>query len=73
MPPIPDSKRDPMTPPEVKVTMEPREPISGPTLGIPVVVDSSQATNRLVTIGDSLTHGFQSGAIYNTGVFSCDI
>lgn len=61
--------RDTNTPAEVIVNMEARKPEFDPTLGIPI--DSMAAlgsipSNRLVTIGDSLTHGFQSGAIYNT-------
>ena len=61
------SMLDPRTPDEVKVTDEPREPVEDPTLGIPVEVDrTGTPRNRLVTIGDSLTHGFQSGAIFNT-------
>lgn len=64
---LPDSMLDPTTPAEVKVTDEPREPVEDPTLGIPVEVNrEGTPRNRLVTIGDSLTHGFQSGAIFNT-------
>jgi hypothetical protein len=38
-----------------------------PTLGIPVeIVWQGTAAHRLVTIGDSLTHGFASGAVYQT-------
>jgi hypothetical protein len=46
---------------------EPRPPAEDPTLGITVtaVADGDRA-HRIVTIGDSLTHGFQSAAIYNT-------
>jgi hypothetical protein len=46
---------------------EPRVPNFDPTLG--VTVSSKQRgipKNRIVAIGDSLTHGFQSGAIFNT-------
>ena len=44
-----------------------RAPVLESDLGIPVEVDRrSRPRHRLVTIGDSLTHGFQSGAIYNT-------
>jgi hypothetical protein len=64
---LPGSMLDPKTPAEVEVTDEPREPVEDPTLGIPVEVDrKGTPRNRLVTIGDSLTHGFQSGAIFNT-------
>ena len=38
-----------------------------PTLGIAVEVDrTGEPVNRLVTIGDSLTHGFMSAAIFRT-------
>jgi hypothetical protein len=53
---------------------EPRKPIEDPTLGInlspnaPVKQDNKTPQHRLVTFGDSLTHGFQSGAIYNTNL-----
>ncbi|MBD1842034.1 hypothetical protein H6F89_01130 [Cyanobacteria bacterium FACHB-63] len=58
---------DSKTPPDVLIRAEPRQPESDPTLGIPVQVDrQSTPKHRLVTIGDSLTHGFQSGAIYQT-------
>jgi len=51
------------------VTDTPRDPVEDPTLGIPVEVDrEGTPRNRLVTIGDSLTHGFQSGAIFNTDI-----
>ncbi len=47
---------------------EPREPRTDPTLGIevPDPEPAPAAGHRLVTIGDSLAHGFQSAAIYNT-------
>jgi hypothetical protein len=45
----------------------PRVPVSTSDLGVAVDVDrSTTPPHRLVTIGDSLTHGFQSGAIFNT-------
>ncbi len=56
-------------PAEVKESLraDPREPETDPKLGIPVTVDrAGTPKHRLVTIGDSLTHGFQSGAIFNT-------
>jgi hypothetical protein len=58
---------DPKTPDDVIIRAEPRQPETEPTLGIPVAV-THQGTpqHRLVVIGDSLTHGFQSGAIFNT-------
>jgi hypothetical protein len=64
---IVDEYRDPATPDDVTITLEPREPVSDPSLGIEVSIDDTRPpTNRLVAIGDSLTHGFQSGAIFNT-------
>ena len=44
----------------------PRVPQFDPTVGIPVVPPGGDAPNRLVVIGDSLSQGFQSGAIFNT-------
>ncbi|MFG2483380.1 hypothetical protein ACGFSI_11565 [Streptomyces virginiae] len=47
----------------------PREPLTDPTLGVDVSAKwRGEPRHRLVTIGDSLTHGFQSGAIFNTGL-----
>jgi hypothetical protein len=60
---------DSKTPASVKITAEARKPEDDPTLGVSVAPpDGSRAAHRLVTIGDSLTHGFQSGAIYNTQI-----
>lgn len=58
---------DPNTPDDVIIRAESRQPETDPTLGISVTT-TSQGTpqHRLVSIGDSLTHGFQSGAIFNT-------
>jgi len=55
-------------PPEVQVRSEPRRPVEDPTLGVPVSVEAPAALprHRLVTVGDSLTHGFMSGAIRRT-------
>lgn len=59
--------RDDGTPPEVEVNTEARKPQMDPTLGVAVnVTRSGDPKHRLVTIGDSLTHGFQSGAILNS-------
>jgi hypothetical protein len=45
----------------------PRVPVESPTLGIGGVdVPPGAAANRLVTIGDSLTHGFRSLAVFDT-------
>lgn len=45
-----------------------RAPVEDPTLGIEVDAGFNGDTppNRLVTIGDSLLHGMQSGAVYQT-------
>ncbi len=57
------------TPEEVKrrVVDAPRTPVFDPTLGRSFSVDTEGTPrHRLVAIGDSLTHGFQSGAVFNT-------
>ena len=59
--------RDRKTPDDVIIRTEARKPETDPTLGIPVKTNhQGTPKNRLVAIGDSLTHGFQSGAIFNT-------
>jgi hypothetical protein len=51
----------------VIVTDTPREPVTDPTLGIGVQArGAGTPRNRLVVVGDSLSHGFQSGAIFHT-------
>jgi hypothetical protein len=56
--PIPDT---------FEIRSTPRVPVASSDLGIEVDVDLRGAPrHRLVTVGDSLTHGFQSGAIHNT-------
>ncbi len=46
-----------------------RVPNFDPTLGVPVSVEKKgRPPNRIVTLGDSLTQGFQSGAIFNTDI-----
>lgn len=66
---LPASMLDPKTPEEVVVRDRPREPVWDPTLGIRVDVGREETPRyRLVAIGDSLTHGFQSGAIHNTEI-----
>ncbi|MDI9640744.1 hypothetical protein QM565_34185 [Geitlerinema splendidum] len=58
---------DAKTPQDVNVQTEARKPASDPTLGIPVSVNrTGTPRHRLVSLGDSLTHGFQSGAICKT-------
>jgi len=55
------------TPDEVQIRTRPREPVTDPTLGVVVPPRApKQAVHRLVTIGDSLTHGFMSGAVHRT-------
>ncbi|BAZ12263.1 hypothetical protein NIES4071_40930 [Calothrix sp. NIES-4071] len=61
--------QDPKTPPDVEIRFEARKPNTDPTLGIAVNIPKiGNHQHRLVTIGDSLTHGFQSGAIFNTSL-----
>ncbi len=60
------SDREPI-PADLKINTAAREPVFDPTLNIPVDVDrTGTPKNRLVTIGDSVTHGFMSGAIFRT-------
>ena len=55
------------TPAELVIHTEPRPPERDPTLGIPVTVRrTNRPLHRLVTIGDSITQGFMSGAIFRT-------
>ena len=59
----------PDTPDEVveRARAGPRVPCFDPKLGRDVAArGGGEPKHRLVAIGDSLTHGFQSGAIYNT-------
>lgn len=70
---VPDELRDPKTPESVHIRLEAREPVTDSALGVavpraavPRAAAASGAKHRLVVIGDSLSHGFQSGAIYNT-------
>jgi hypothetical protein len=57
-------------PDDVVITSKARRPVWDSTVGIEIPAKPARGTpvNRLVTIGDSLTHGFQSGAIYNTDI-----
>lgn len=58
------------TPPDLD-PFTPREPMFDPRAEVPGSFPLSTATeppHRLVVIGDSLSHGFQSGAIYNTDI-----
>lgn len=67
--PITPDMLDDKTPQDVIIRSEARKPVTDPTLDISVN-DKRQGTpqHRLVTIGDSLTHGFQSAAIFNTSL-----
>ncbi len=61
--------RDPETPPDIVISAEAPPPFTDPTLGIAVPPrERSEALprHRLVAIGDSLTHGFMSGAVHRT-------
>jgi hypothetical protein len=55
-------------PDDVDVRDAPREPVTDSTVGVELEPADIHGTprNRLVAIGDSLTHGFQSGAIFHT-------
>jgi hypothetical protein len=64
---VPQELRDKATPEEVMIRLEARKPSTDPTLGIPVERRPvAAAKHRLVVLGDSLSHGFQSTAIFNT-------
>lgn len=59
-------QREPI-PDGIEIRSEARAPVEDSGLGIAVdVAGRGQPRHRLVSIGDSLTHGFQSGAIFNT-------
>ncbi len=61
-PPAPEK----MPPKEVQERASPRAPVQDPTLGIAIhKPPAGEPPHRLVTIGDSMTHGFQSFAISN--------
>ncbi|HZJ07970.1 MAG TPA: hypothetical protein VFD59_21285 [Nocardioidaceae bacterium] len=73
MPAARDDLVAPGTPDEVEITDQPRKPVFDPTVGIPLETDfprdrANEPPHRLVVIGDSLSQGFQSGAVYNTDV-----
>src|SRR6478609_3873331 len=63
-----DITRDPKTPASVEVKASARAPVTDPTLGIPSPPPPlpAPARHRLVTLGDSITQGFQSGAVFHT-------
>lgn len=58
---------DPATPAEVEVSERVAPPVDDPTLGIAVAPSTgSVSKHRLVTVGDSLSHGVMSGAVFRT-------
>jgi hypothetical protein len=63
-------QRDDKTPSDVIIKREAREPDFDSTLGVPVpqVAVAGASMNKLVVIGDSVSMGFQSGAIFNTRI-----
>src|SRR6266568_5344643 len=70
---LPAEYLDPGTPPEVVVTDQIRPPITDSTLGVPLGVPGpglpsvpDPPRHQLVTVGDSLTHGMSSGAVFHT-------
>src|SRR5690349_705062 len=61
----------PGTPDDVvrRAALGPRVPVFDPRVGRPPVAPTDVGTKqRLVVLGDSLSHGFQSGAIFNTSL-----
>ena len=70
---LPPEYLDPNTPPDVVVTDTAPPRITDPTLGVALgeppggtVPPPAQPKHPLVTIGDSLTHGVSSGAVFHT-------
>jgi hypothetical protein len=70
---LPPEYLDSKTPPDVIVTDTAPRPITDPTLGEPLGTPLASApalpaspVHRLVTVGDSLTHGVSSGAVFHT-------
>jgi len=63
---VPVELADSQTPPEVVIRAQARKPETDPTLGLALPRPEQQAAHRLVVLGDSLSHGFQSFAIFNT-------
>jgi hypothetical protein len=70
---LPAEYLDPGTPPEVVVTDQIRPLITDSTLGVPLGVPGpgvpsvpDPPRHQLVTVGDSLTHGMSSGAVFHT-------
>jgi lysophospholipase L1-like esterase len=72
---LPPEYLDRDAPPDVVVTDTLRPPFTDPTLGVPLGPADPTAppvpaapAHALVTIGDSLTHGVSSGAVFRTDV-----
>jgi hypothetical protein len=70
---LPPELLDPGTPPDVVVTDTSPPRITDPTLGVAlgppsagVPTEPADPAHPLVTIGDSLTHGLTSGAVFHT-------
>jgi hypothetical protein len=66
-----DDGPDAAIPPDLDIHFEAREPERDPTLGIAVDAGATRAgpaPHRLVVIGDSISHGFMSAAIFRTEV-----
>ncbi len=70
---LPAEFLDPHTPPEVVVTDQIRPRITDSTLGVPLAAPGpgvpsvpDPPRHALVTVGDSLTHGMSSGAVFHT-------
>jgi hypothetical protein len=61
--------RDPATPSDVTISSSAPAPFDDPTMGVAVAARTRSREpplNRLVTIGDSLTMGFQNNAVFRT-------
>ena len=72
---LPPEMLDSQTPAEVLVTDVAPPRITDPTLGVPLgpppvgaAPIPANPTNPLVTVGDSLTHGLSSGAVFHVGL-----
>jgi hypothetical protein len=64
---LPPEYLDANTPPDVDVTDRVRPRYPDPTLGVVVPQpDTGLAEHALVTVGDSLTHGMSSAAVFHT-------
>jgi hypothetical protein len=70
---LPPEYLDPGTPPDVVVTDLSRPALVDPTLGVPLGIPGPDVprpgpdpAHRLVTVGDSLTHGVMSAAAFRT-------